>query len=121
MTFEELKAKKLANPRQYPAVHGTRSKYKSGCRCDLCKISHNSYARDYYRKHHRHYQALKKRSDPQPTIITPTPTIASCQHHWKIDSPDGPESRGVCVKCFEIRMFRNSGNDVKSERTGGWF
>ncbi len=28
--------------------------------------------------------------------------------HWKIESPNGPESKGVCRKCGAERQFRNS-------------
>ena len=28
--------------------------------------------------------------------------------HWKIESPNGPESTGVCRKCGIKRQFRNS-------------
>ena len=114
MTFDELKAQKQANPRQSSSTHGSNSKYRQGCRCAPCKNSHNAHAREYYRIARGE---IRPRADIKPV----SQTLDGCQHHWKIDSPDGPESRGVCVKCFEIRMFRNSGNDVKSERTGGWF
>lgn len=32
----------------------------------------------------------------------------SCRHHWIIDAPSGPTSRGVCRKCGDAREFRNS-------------
>lgn len=32
---------------------------------------------------------------------------ASCRHHWIIDSPKGPTSRGVCRLCGEARDFYN--------------
>ena len=31
-----------------------------------------------------------------------------CQHHWVIDAPNGPVSRGVCKLCQEVREFENS-------------
>ena len=31
-----------------------------------------------------------------------------CQHHWVIDSPNGPVSKGVCRICGEEREFQNS-------------
>ncbi len=30
-----------------------------------------------------------------------------CQHHWLIDSPNGPVSRGICRVCGEEREFLN--------------
>ncbi len=32
----------------------------------------------------------------------------ACKHHWVLESPNGPVSRGVCKKCGEEREFRNS-------------
>jgi len=34
-------------------------------------------------------------------------TTAVCVHHWRIESPHGPESEGVCKLCGEKRMFAN--------------
>ena len=34
-------------------------------------------------------------------------TQAECRHHWIIDTPAGPVSRGVCKLCGEAREFRN--------------
>ena len=31
-----------------------------------------------------------------------------CNHHWIIDSPNGPTSTGTCRVCGEIRDFKNS-------------
>lgn len=31
-----------------------------------------------------------------------------CTHRWLIDQPNGPESRGTCTHCYEVRMFKNS-------------
>jgi len=33
------------------------------------------------------------------------PTI--CTHHWKLDSPSGPWSLGICDKCGEYDAFKN--------------
>ena len=30
-----------------------------------------------------------------------------CVHHWIIDAPEGPVSRGMCKKCGEERDFSN--------------
>lgn len=31
-----------------------------------------------------------------------------CQHHWLIESPNGPTCRGRCKRCGEEREFQNS-------------
>ncbi len=31
----------------------------------------------------------------------------TCPHHWKIESPTGPTSRGVCQRCGAQREFVN--------------
>ena len=33
---------------------------------------------------------------------------SDCNHHWVIESPNGPTSRGCCRACGEIREFKNS-------------
>ena len=32
----------------------------------------------------------------------------TCQHHWVIEAPDGPVSRGKCRTCGEARDFKNT-------------
>ena len=32
---------------------------------------------------------------------------AACRHHWIIEEPTGPVSRGVCQQCEEVREFKN--------------
>ena len=32
----------------------------------------------------------------------------TCRHHWVIDAPDGPVSRGKCRACGEARDFKNT-------------
>jgi len=32
----------------------------------------------------------------------------TCTHHWLIEAPNGPVSKGVCRRCGEGRGFRNS-------------
>ncbi|MEX1194847.1 MAG: hypothetical protein WD904_07845 [Dehalococcoidia bacterium] len=44
----------------------------------------------------------------EATTVTEVPT---CQHHWKIASPRGAMSQGVCKRCGEEREFRNSTTD----------
>ncbi len=36
------------------------------------------------------------------------PPDEGCAHHWVIDSPDGPTSKGVCKLCGSISEFNNS-------------
>ena len=31
----------------------------------------------------------------------------TCTHHWLIDPPDGPVSKGVCKKCGAEKDFKN--------------
>jgi hypothetical protein len=33
---------------------------------------------------------------------------SDCNHHWVIDSPNGPTSVGTCRTCGELREFKNS-------------
>jgi len=35
-----------------------------------------------------------------------TPTTKHA-HHWRIDEPDGPHSRGVCRVCGAEKLFKN--------------
>jgi len=48
---------------------------------------------------------VAKRQQPNPE--TPEATD-ECAHFWRIDSPNGPVSTGVCSKCGEAREFTNS-------------
>ena len=41
----------------------------------------------------------------------------SCVHHWRIESPNGRESQGVCKRCGAIRAFANSTESVMWEQT----
>ena len=36
---------------------------------------------------------------------------AECRHHWRIASPNGATSRGVCKRCGAEREFPNSTNE----------
>ncbi len=40
----------------------------------------------------------------------------TCRHFWRIAPPEGPTSRGVCLKCDEQRTFLNSRDDYGPER-----
>ena len=33
--------------------------------------------------------------------------FAECRHHWIIEAPTGPVSRGVCQVCNVVREFKN--------------
>ncbi|MFO8009882.1 MAG: hypothetical protein R6U89_03620 [Dehalococcoidia bacterium] len=33
--------------------------------------------------------------------------LAECVHHWLIEPPEGPVSKGVCLKCGEVKEFNN--------------
>ncbi len=35
-------------------------------------------------------------------------TTTQCPHHWLIETPDGPISKGKCQLCGEEREFNNS-------------
>lgn len=42
--------------------------------------------------------------------VGPGPTVAEmprCNHQWMIDSPKGPQSKGVCRLCGAERYFQN--------------
>lgn len=34
-------------------------------------------------------------------------SVSACQHHWRIEPPDGPTSQGLCLKCGAMREFSN--------------
>ena len=43
-------------------------------------------------------------------VLAPEETreeVDQCTHHWVIDSPNGPVSRGVCKICGAEHGFRN--------------
>jgi hypothetical protein len=41
----------------------------------------------------------------------------NCVHHWRIESPNGRESQGVCKRCGAIRNFSNSTESVMWEQS----
>ena len=45
-------------------------------------------------------QASRPASDQQKATV-------ACRHHWIIEAPVGPVSRGVCQECSEVREFKN--------------
>jgi len=32
---------------------------------------------------------------------------SECRHHWVIESPTGPISRGICRRCDAVKEFKN--------------
>ena len=36
-----------------------------------------------------------------------TKQVSECRHHWVIEPPTGPVSRGVCQVCEAVREFKN--------------
>ena len=57
--------------------------------------------------------------------LSETREVAVCQHHWIIDKPAGPVSKGTCRLCGEDRDFQNYiegsswGYDVSLEQLAG--
>lgn len=49
-------------------------------------------------------------------VIIPEDQSLECAHHWVIDSPSGPTSRGVCKQCGAEGEFKNSLPDGTWER-----
>jgi hypothetical protein len=39
-----------------------------------------------------------------------------CKHHWLIEPPDGPISKGVCKLCGEVKVFDNVLEELLSNR-----
>ena len=50
---------------------------------------------------------------PSPANQRKLDAFMACKHHWEIDRPNGPVSRGVCKLCQEVREFENSINENK--------
>jgi len=42
------------------------------------------------------------------SIVKEDSTDTECRHRWKIASPNGPTSEGVCLDCGAIDEFKNS-------------
>lgn len=59
--------------------------------------------------------AVKERSPEALPEARPAPStdgnVATCRHHWLIETPRGALSGGRCKLCGETREFRNSAND----------
>ncbi len=52
---------------------------------------------------------VNTRQDDQDELLLleATQEGSGCQHHWVIDPPDGPVSKGTCRSCGEERDFPN--------------
>ena len=49
------------------------------------------------------YKVIRASAMSEPEIQN----VSICQHHWVIDSPNGPTSKGVCCACGQEREFQN--------------
>jgi hypothetical protein len=49
-------------------------------------------------------------------LAAPDPDVVVCVHRWRIESPNGATSHGVCKHCGEERDFPNSAEDGLWER-----
>jgi hypothetical protein len=41
------------------------------------------------------------------TVLEKPVDKITCKHHWVIEPPDGPTSRGKCKLCGETKIFDN--------------
>lgn len=55
--------------------------------------------------------ARRKRTEPAPPEGAMEHQLP-CRHHWVIETPHGPLSRGVCRLCGVVREFKNFWDDV---------
>ncbi len=67
----------------------------------------------------------KRVKQEEIAVITEARDLSGCEHHWVIDKPAGPTSRGTCRSCGEERDFQNYiegtgwGGDVSLENIAG--
>ena len=52
-------------------------------------------------------KAKVEQPDVEEEELTPC-QLEGSNCHWRIESPNGPESTGVCKKCGTRRQFKNS-------------
>ncbi len=45
---------------------------------------------------------------PSPTNQEKLDEVVACTHHWIIETPEGPVSKGTCRMCGAEREFSNS-------------
>ncbi|MFN0096043.1 MAG: hypothetical protein ACKVVT_14870 [Dehalococcoidia bacterium] len=50
----------------------------------------------------------------EPISTTPKISLAPADHYhrWRIDEPNGPQSRGTCKVCGAEKMFKNWLSDM---------
>ena len=48
-----------------------------------------------------------KQADQHELALEATQERSACLHHWVIDPPAGPLSKGTCRSCGEERCFPN--------------
>lgn len=41
--------------------------------------------------------------------------LDQCVHHWKIETPNGAVSTGICKKCGDTKPYNNSGIPVRND------
>lgn len=41
---------------------------------------------------------------------------SACKHHWLIEPPSGPTSKGMCKLCGEVKVFDNILADLLSAK-----
>jgi hypothetical protein len=41
------------------------------------------------------------------TVMERPVSRGTCRHHWLIEPPNGPTSKGVCKLCGEVKFFDN--------------
>lgn len=56
-------------------------------------------------------KAAVKERKTEAAATAPDTDVATCRHHWIIETPRGALSDGRCKLCGEQRQFRNSAND----------
>lgn len=42
--------------------------------------------------------------------------MSKCLHHWICEMPNGPDTKGICKHCDEVRVFNNDESKMKSRR-----
>ena len=50
----------------------------------------------------------------QNALMEKPVTRGTCKHHWVIEPPNGPTSKGVCKLCGELKLFDNILADLMS-------
>ena len=46
-------------------------------------------------------------ADQDEVLAAETPQRLVCEHHWVLDRPNGPISKGACRRCGDERTFQN--------------